>query len=745
MLRDAVAAEHYLMGDVPLGDIGELLDAWPERRVDIVTTVCTGARLGSDRARSIVDGLVDETLRQDLKPAEVRSIYESFLLIDDGCAARIVKRLADEFEGLDDEGKRDGYGLRPLVELAYLAAARYLDRAAVGLMLDLAVFDTRATNPNPEHPLRKLADLCTRVHPDIPPTADHRVLVASALADFLSGEPSESQWRIWAAVAQSVLTPHARGTYTAPEDIYRFNMIETIVAPDHARTIHERLWPPIRARLGAAPTYVIAEFVSLVHEWLRVGGGYDHPFGQDHPDEAIDAAAAIGRAMLQDLIDLAPGRPALIARLAHTCSMFGIELPAPLFAEVAQNPFFRDVDRADDWQAAVEALRADIAGFVANWSAEPPDEVVRRLVELRAELKNAGNLWPDRVWMACRSLAEHAAGPNEWVEASLRQDLFPEAAPFLEEAIAKQASGLHTLVEQCLQDPSARGVTLAALLSNATSDELLTEAIARLRPDDYGLLDTLMIRGELSAETQLAILEGAPDGARGAFAVALAGRTDKPEESVTEELREAFLAAVVDIRPAELDRNVDYQLNRLMRFLAARYPDTLEEMVRRRIEEAAGGSLYEALGHEGWQTLHLLPRANRTRLLLAFPATRWFLFEHLVGPDADWLEELIDSGVVTPEEATGARNFHGRIAIERMAQLLVPRGIEPARIAGLAFSGSWTGEESARYDTLAKEFSAYAESGDSSVAAVGAAGAEMFTRARDEALQRERQRRIRGA
>ena len=79
-----------------------------------------------------------------------------------------------------------------------------------------------------------------------------------------------------------------------------------------------------------------------------------------------------------------------------------------------------------------------------------------------------------------------------------------------------------------------------------------------------------------------------------------------------------------------------------------------------------------------------------------------------------------------------------------MARLLVPRGIEPRRIAFLAQAGSWTGEESHRYGQIAEEFEALKGSDDASVAAVGNAGAEMFSAARDDALRDERKRRIRG-
>lgn len=746
MLASAVATEHYLLGDVPLGDIEELLEAWTDRRVDIVETVCVAAQLGSDRAVAIVDGLVDRVLSDDLAPERVRRVHETYLLIDARCASRVIGWLRQEFERIDDDGKRDGHGLRPMVEFAYLAARRYLDREAVFLMLDIALYDYRATNPNPEHPLRKLGDFCTHVHPDMPVTADQRVLVASVLEEFIASNPDDLHWRVWGAVVGSVLTPHVRGTFSAPEDVHRFSIIESIVTPEHARVIHEQLWPTICDQLSSAPTTILAELVSVIHEWLAVGGGYDHPFGQDHPEDAIAAADAVGRSMLGDLLKICEDHPGLTARVVGTAEMFDIEISAELIAEVEASPFFRDFDRRVDWQAAIETLRADIAMAVEIWAREPANEVVARLLNLRAEIQTAGRGWPDRIWMACQSLAEQIEEPVPWVQAALQGGLFAGAGPFLERLISVRPAGFESVIQECLDDASARGHALAALLSNPPDDGQLSLAVSRLTAADFELLDMLMLRGQLSPEVQIRILQQAPHGARGAFAIALAGRTDDPAESIGDELLESFLAAVLEIRPEELNRNADHQLLALLGLLAKAYPDTAEDLVRRRLEEAGPGGLFNALGYDVWRALHVLPRANRTALLQAFPESqiRWFLFEHLVGPDADWLEELLDQGVITPEEALGASGFHGRIPIDRMATLLVPRGVDPAHIAGLAFSGSWTGEESERYQRLIEQFEAFSESEDESISAVGQAGVEILTQARDEAAERERQRRIRG-
>ena len=747
MLADAVAAEHYMVGDVPLGDICGLWEAWPERRVDLVVTVCTAAQFGSDRARAMIDGLVGETLEEDLTPHEVRRVYKYYLLVDKRCAASVVQRLADEFSGLDDDVKRNGYRLQPIVELLDLAAAHYFDRRAVRLMLEMAIYDTRETNPNPEHPLRKLDDLCTRFHPDTPVTSDHRSLVASVLRDFLPDEPTDAHWRVWATAAQGVLKPHARGTFNVPENVQQFSIMQTIVAPDHASLIHEELWPPIRDDLGSAPTAVVAEFSDLVHEWLLVGGGHDHPFGQNHPQDAIERADVVGRAMLAELIELSTGKPGLEARIKSTAETFDIELTTELTSNKEENPFFRDIYWLNGGQVTEQELRADIADWVAGWALKSADEVACRLVELRNELNTAGISWPDRVWIACESLAKKVDDPQAWIAASLRHGLFPEAAPFADRLVLMQPPELRQLAEECLGDAHARGPMLAALLSNPPDDGLLDLAVPQLTPGDYGWLDHLMTRHELSSEVQHKILVDACAAARGAFAAVLVGRTDDPTESMSQDLRDSFLSAVEEIRPTELNRHIGYKLINLVEFLAARHPDTLETWIRRCLEDAPPDRSYEALGHDMWRTIHMLPGANKTNLLQSLPVPgihRGFLLEHLVGPDVDWLEELLNDGEVTPEEAVHVRGIDGRIPINQMATLLVPRGIDPSRIAGLAFAGSWSGDESSRYQGLIEQFSTYADTDDPSVSSAGRSGVEIFTQARDEAEEQERLNRIRG-
>jgi hypothetical protein len=85
-----------------------------------------------------------------------------------------------------------------------------------------------------------------------------------------------------------------------------------------------------------------------------------------------------------------------------------------------------------------------------------------------------------------------------------------------------------------------------------------------------------------------------------------------------------------------------------------------------------------------------------------------------------------------------------RPSIEQFARLLVPRGVDPHRIAWLAQAGSWSGEDSARYGELIERAQILARSDNEAVAAVGRAGIEIFAAQRETALEAERLQRIRG-
>ena len=746
MLADAIAAEYFYSEDVPLGDVENLITHWPHKRLKIVQSACTAARLGSRRARAVVDTMVSDLQAAPLRADERRELFESYLLIDEDSGARVVKWIADEFAALTDEEKADGFACQPIVELAFAAAARFLNREAVQLLIEIAAHDSRETNPHPHHPLKKLGELCTYMHPDFPPNLDRRILVAEIHALSCPANHDDSAWRVWAAIAGQILTPHLSGVVPAPEDAFRFSIVSTIVPTEYADLISERLWPTVAEQLQAAPRYVIAEFVSVAHEWLRVGRGFDRPFGNEHSAELLVSADAIGRRLLGDLCEICESSPGLLRQLSWTAGLFDIELPMAALSDLEMDPFFRDVGHAHERDEAIAVLEHDIEVVVTDWAIDSPQDVIAKLLELRAELAIARIYWPNRTTMACSALLTRIEDIRTWVATALDHDLFPDALPMLEAWVVGDPGPDLILLGDCFQNGAARQCALSVVLASSTDDSLLTSAIQELHPIDFDMLDMLLIRKQLTLGIQRRILTEAVPGVRGAFAIALFDHGRATGDSIPEDLREAFLNAVLDMRPAELRGHATHELAELAKHLAVHYPDNFEALIRRLLEENPDGALVQALSYEVWDSLHLLHVANKTSLLsdAASPVVRWLLIEHLVGTDTEWLAAELDAGRVSPEEALGAFTPGGGISIEDMAMLLVPRGIDPKSLAGRASLGSYSGSRSSHYSRIVDSLAPLLESEDQNVAAVGRAGVEMFSAARDEALETERRQRIRG-
>ena len=77
-------------------------------------------------------------------------------------------------------------------------------------------------------------------------------------------------------------------------------------------------------------------------------------------------------------------------------------------------------------------------------------------------------------------------------------------------------------------------------------------------------------------------------------------------------------------------------------------------------------------------------------------------------------------------------------------KLLVPRGVDPARIASLRLYGLYSGNLSSWYQSTIDAFTAMLQDDDPNVKAVATAGVELFTQQRDQAARNERLQRVRG-
>ncbi|GHJ43682.1 hypothetical protein Cs7R123_10240 [Catellatospora sp. TT07R-123] len=747
MLADALVAQQAFRTPVPSLDLLDLADRWTGPVTYIALAAINSALLGADEAKPVASHFIHRFRANSLNERPLKALAARYACIDRHTGAEMLSWARQEADSAFSASATSG--LAGVVEIATIVAGRYLNRDAVKLLLDAAYIDSRTPHQHSDHPLRKLEDLIGHEHPDIIKSVNPRNVIADTAGVWIAQRIGDNTaWAVYGATIRYVLSLHVSSRYLDHVHRRQLHMVETVLTPDEARVVYIDTWPQIKERLAAAPSNVVKNVVDVALDWLRIGHGYDRPFNAEHPHDSITAARELGEALLRDLTSFVNGRPGLTIYVNNAAARLGIEITlAPLTGHVE---FFVGLDRDDDVISRLSVAQAGVARAVQPWVGEEPWVVIARLRELKTELHDAGMDWPNRIEWACRTIAAEVDNPTLWTAVALDMQLFPEAEPFVNAMVSRSLDieAAANQIARCLDMPTARWAVINAVLSDPGSEHLML-VLATLRPSDYRTLEAMAFRRQLTSECLHLLLTATPDAARGMATFAMARPVHEDDDNwPPPEIEEHWLEAIRHFDPGTVPEAASHDLDRLARFLGQRFPDTLYSYVIDCLDAAASRDEWWSPNELLTNGIRHLTRAHKTRVWQTYRPTNqgWFLARSIAGNDVTWLGEMLDAGLMTTADALKARD--GLIGPEptltEMAQLLIPRGVEPIEIAVLAELGVSWGEDSERAARLVDEFTKYAGSDDPSTAAVGTAGVTYYQEKRDIALSREAKARIRG-
>jgi hypothetical protein len=747
MLADALATERAFFTEVPGLDLNALAESWPEKLVGITRTAIKSTRLGALEARPLAESLLATVLASDNSSYQGNlQLLREFAQLDRAAPQEVFRIVRSAFDDWLEEDERSPAEIEGLIELAALLAAWYsLDEAAV-MLFDACLYDLRDTNPYPNHPLRKLADLLHDFHPELPHPRERRDFITRVLIDWLDQDMDDGHWHVFGQVIRPVLSLELRSAITTPGDRLQVQLLRTTVSADETHRIYDEIWPVLLSRLGLAPGTTLSAAIRAAEGWLRIGAGYDRAFGQAHSDDVVTAARTCGMQMFNDLVELAREHAALRAILLDVSERFSI--PLELALDHPQAAFFADFERRPNWQAGMKELEDGIANDIEGWAQQDPEIIISRLKSLRSELDLANLKWPDRIQIAFQLLSKQVGNASVWLDVAVRHDFFPEAAPLLEPALDKGDLSLDKV--GFLLESKGRWAVIGSVLSRDQSSPLLDLVIQSLTPREFGLMKTLVIQEKLEQELLSRLMTEPDPSTRGAVAAAMLIQAREAENAwPSVNLEDEWISAIQLFDPTTTPGFADYEAAELMKFLASRHPRTAKDWISRRLEVGfASGQVYGALPHAAWEEMHWLAPVWKEALWREFasrPGVKWLLGRSLVGRDIEWLRHAIEQDLIDPEEALGYYDdLETSPSMEDMAKLLVPRGVAPRQIASLARAGSWMGAQSDRYGKLKEDFEEIAKSPDASVKAVGDAGVAMFDQEMKAALAEEKTKRIRG-
>ena len=750
MLAAALVTERAFLATVPTLDLNALADNWSDHLLPLTQGAIDAARLGAAGARPVVDHLFERLLGSDPAPERLLETSKKFAALDERAGDRALLMCENTLRQLLASGRDDiDWANQGAVELAAVVAGRYHSQAAIKFLLDsAAVYRGRWPRP-PAHPLRRLDDMITAFHPEFQRPVDWRDFIAIALANWWSeaSSPGSVQQQVFADAAAALLSPRIRAWLTDPGEPRQLTIHEGVVSIEEMQHILDDTWPRIRHVLALGSDLVAATIINGVADWLRIGGGYDTPFGKEHRPESVAAAHVIALKLSKDIASIPQLSLGARLKLRGLLAWHNIDLDV----EIPQSwePFLDDDERGPDVDYAEREgrLTEQIAAAVAAWATEEPEVIVNRLVDLKRATTLAQLHWPNRVWIAAASLAQDVASPLSCLIGALDRELGVEATAFLPR-VFNEALATPELVGRLLADRSTRpDVIKHCLLSE--SPVLQSMVFGDLEVDDFQIVETMYLRKQVSDDATRALLTQTTSRVCGMVAIAMfVGQGGRDHTGWSPgDLESQWLSAVHEFRSDEA-AIPDHHEAALFAYLAVNYASDLTELIRVSLDESADDAIYSAFTHSSWNTLARLPPGERRKLLAHFKdrqVVMWMLRRYLIGFDISWLEELLDSGEMTADEVlAGYDGISGTPPLSPYARLLVPRGVAPERIAELRLLGGWTGPQSTRYAALVAEFEAMRQSDDPHVQAVAAAGQRMSAELRDAAVREEYQRRVRG-
>lgn len=745
MLADVLVAEQVFRSTVPTLNPHELMTRWPKHRISLLRRAAIAARLQVSSARQFIEPQVDGAIKDGEIDFFAKIELLKLVATIDKEAGQYVREVVDAtLRGLgsDQDNRRQWY--ESLAALLKICVQMYEDEKAIELLLELASLDDGPVNPRPNHPLRVLQDLVTEFHPEVPFPVQRRSVIAGVLKRWFEQAPPERAVTT-AAVLRGALSLHIRAALLAPGDFTQFSLYEGVVPPDLVSVIESTVWAPFRPIVATSPPLQIAVITAL-SDWLRIGAGYDAPFGKPHNPESIQAAQEAGLRLLREAAEFPELLPSVKAALLNTADNFSVELPVALTDE--EELFLGSIDRKPgEWQAAEQDMRDRLQAYARTLVDSRPQAAIGHLQWLQAEQEAANVRWPNRIDVVCDVLAAAVADPRAWFEVSMESGFVVGTRCFVVPTL-RTLAGTEGIVETIWDDQHLRSVIVAASIDDSGCPGWVFERVCGdLCPLDYGVLEWQARRGALSEDHFRRLFAAASDIVRGMLSLAwFAGPGDGDWMPAGVEVE--WLEGVRRLRPALIPHAPDYKVGFLLRFVATHYPEALCELVIGLIDEVGDGQVYGLLPHEAWPILGQLPPAQKTKLwqkVKSKAALQFQFMPALAGNDRSWLAEMLDAGEMSTDDVLIAQHDPETSMNDiDIAKLLIPRGVAPEAIAQRSLFGGWSGPQSAHYAKKGEAFVALIDDEDEYVRRLGQAGAALMEQKSKEAAERERKERIRG-
>jgi predicted ATPase len=603
----------------------------------------------------------------------------------------------------------------------------WLPQEALRLLLDAAVDDRRELGPNPDHPLRLIADWIGGAVPGKGEAlVRRRALIRAVVQWASSSESSDLPGRAMALALQPGFESHSTDpgmgmTVTLTWGLLPLAEIEGIAT----------LWSDeIQPFLKTQPAAVLSPVVDAIRDWV-------HPSfaaRSEPPQEVAEVMSGFASRMLTDLQEVAAGHVALQLKIRNLASAVGLSVDS---VASDYSLLYGEID-VSDWQQATETRLIDIETLAEVRKNVVPSEVARELAAYEEMSREAGHTWPRFTPQFSEMLAARAIDPVEWCEALVQEQIAADILhPFLNRAFEINEDAAWRVLSGVIDRREYEWLAVWIGLSRPdTPEEFVDLALERAQGFAKNL-EWVAQRRQLSGSSLSRLLAHPEDEVASAVAIGMWLREEAPpsDAHLTSLWRQAIL------RSPDEGGEGGYWLGQIL----ATDSQLAHDWLRRRLRSSSPPSLIGP--NPVGDAVSVLDDRSRVCLVRVLPVS-WAsssVARLLVGDQEDiYLALLVEDRLKPLHLAPLSRRPDDSWLV--LASTALRSGYTASEVAEAAYMGmhSWMGDESAMWESWLESFAAISAGGDDQLEAVVRRGVELASARRDQALAREREWMVHG-
>ncbi|KAB2582878.1 hypothetical protein BS297_23490 [Rhodococcus erythropolis] len=741
VLTTPIVVEYFFGSTTPALPAREVFDLWPSKRLDVALVVLKCTLAGTDSASITAHRLFDRVVDDVDIGGSREALLRHYLHLGSSEAKYVVDRSVSEWDSLAQEPAYvKGAALNSVITFIGDAVAEMHVFATIDTAANVAVQVHRAG----ENLVPFWTSITNRVR-GFGPAGTIRIGLLTELWNRIQRWAEQGAWdqeRTTVAVSalRQILRPTFDASWMSAEDLRLAHLASVVMPADATTVLTNKVWDEFAKGAQNLSRDDIQTLVDVADEWSRVARGFGpHSETTVSADQAI-AASLLAIQIADLLIDASRDYPGVRAQLRALSQPLGRDYPErdPLL-EVLLEPR----PPGTSWTQWHEHTADQVREQITPYLDQDPETLCERLSGLKLDFEGIHAGVGNRLYMVFHIIAESDVDHLLWLNAAKTHNLLGEAHRVLARLLDSSALDDESFLA-FLNEPAVRSTLLDAALSAKLAGRYFSLVKSRITPQDIGQLELVVRRNVHSESAITCLLTSERVGVPAATAAALLAAADEEFEFLTPDLHPLWLNAIAQLEvPIGIDLYGHHDFfDKLLLRATQVYEGLFLEVVRgTRLREVS--TALDSFGNSGRK----LDVMAKTRILAAcaVKGSRQLVFSALVGGDADWVVHLLETSVVDTEFILHSSGGTGpALPVDDLARILVPRGVEPSRIATLIECGTFWGEKHERLAGQLEQMTEYARSPDSHIAAVGRAGVERYEPRLRAAREEHRLNMVRG-